>query len=292
MTHQPGICSLLAALGLLAIVAPAAALDNPLEERATFDVLGRLTDFPGKTALPCPAQTGRTVVLLLIGQSNGGNHAEQRHVSAYGDRVLNHFAGRCYIAASPLLGTTGAKGESWTLLGNKLIAAGFADRVVLIPAGIGATSIRRWQRGGDLNGMLLSVLDGVRPRYRITHVLWHQGESDFVEQTSRNDYVAMFASLVESLRQRGVDAPVFPSVATRCPNGPVWFPDNPTAEAQRALPDRARKIFPGVNTDTLLGPADRDAGCHFTATGQEKFAQAWLGVLRRNHPVGFLDRIN
>jgi hypothetical protein len=297
MPHERKIRRLIAALGLLIVVVMGGAYRaslhlwpfSPPEKRVTHDALGRLTDFPGKAALPCPVQSAGTMVLLLIGQSNTGNHAEQRHASAYGDRVLNYFAGKCFVAASPLLGTSGEAGESWTLLGNQLVAAGLADRVVLIPAGLGGTSIRRWQQGGDLNGMLLSVLDEARPRYRITHVLWHQGESDFVDKTTQKDYATMFASLVDSLRNKGVAAPVFASVTTMCPLSSGWFPGNPTALAQQALPDRARRIFAGLNTDVLLGPADRNSGCHFTRTGQEKFAQAWFDILRRSQHAGIAD---
>lgn len=260
--------------------------NNPPNSGATYGDFDRLTNFPGKLAIPCPAQTARTMVLLLIGQSNTGNHAEMRYISEYGDKVLNSFGGKCFLAASPLLGTTGEGGESWTLLGNKLIAAGLADRVVLIPAGIGATSIQRWQQGGDLNDMLLAVLDEVRTHYRITHVLWHQGETDFFNKTSKSNYTAMFSSLVDSLRQHGVEAPIFPSVATRCVKGPAWFPDSPTAQAQQALPDKARNIFRGVDTDTLLTLADREDTCHYKKSGQEKFANAWLEVLRAHSSAG------
>lgn len=270
---------------LLAMAALSATVSAHADEpRAVFDIGGRLTQFPGKTVTPCPAQTPRTLVLLIAGQSNTANYAEARHVSAHGDRVLNYFAGACTVAASPLLGTAGDRGESWTLLGNKIIAAGIADRVVLIPTGIGATAIRLWQQGGTLNPMLMQVVDEAQKRYRITHVLWHQGESDFADGTSKQAYRAGFSSLVESLRRHGVDAPIFPSVATRCPHGPVWYRANLTAEAQRSLPDRARGIFPGVDTDSLLGPADRDFGCHYTASGQEIFAAAWLDVLRKHAP--------
>ncbi len=248
--------------------------------QSTSDDHFRLTRFLGKTAIACPPQTDKTMVLLAIGQSNAANHQGQRYVSAYGDRVVNYFDGKCFIAASPLLGASGLMGESWTLLGNKLIAAGMADRVVLIPAAIGATKIERWAPGGDLNLMLMAALDEVKPHYGITQVLWHQGESDYGQRTPKEDYVRMFSGLVRSLRHRGVTAPIFPSVATTCEYDPQWVADNPIALAQQSLADKAGNVIPGVNSDALVGAMDRYDGCHFSATGQEKFAEAWVAVLR------------
>src|SRR5262249_21721009 len=79
--------------------------------------------------------------------------------------------------------------------------------------------------------------------------------------------------------EQGVDAPVFVSVASRC--APDWMPDNPVALAQRALPSPDKGILPGVDADALITEADRYDGCHFAASGQEKFASAWADLLRR-----------
>ena len=246
---------------------------------AAFDTYGRLTGYPGKKAVACPAQDRKTAVLLLIGQSNTGNHAEQKHTSAFGAKLLNYFNGKCYVAGSPLLGTTGSAGESWTLLGSKLLKAGSFGKVILVPAGINGTPISRWQKGGDLNEMLMGVLDAVRKRYRITHILWHQGEVDFMIKTGEGDYQRMFGSLLSSIRDRGIEAPMFASVATKC--APDWNADNPTARAQKALPSPGQKVFAGVDTDSLVGDADRYDTCHFGASGQEKFAQAWFDIIKR-----------
>lgn len=266
----------------LALACVAGAYSHAADSRlqsAEFDGFGRLTSYPGKKAIACPAQDRKTAVLLLIGQSNTANHAEQKHTSASGANVLNHFDGKCYLAESPLLGTTGIAGESWTLLGNKLLASSSFVKVILVPAGISGTPISRWQKGGDLNEMLMGVLAATLKRYRITHILWHQGEVEFIIKTGEDDYKRMFGSLLSSIRERGIDAPMFVSVATRC--APDWQADNPTARAQKALPSLGQKVYSGVDTDTLVGDADRYDTCHFGATGQEKFAQAWLDVINR-----------
>ena len=83
------------------------------------DSVGRLTSYAGKIEIQCPKQTERTAVILIAGQSNAANSAAQRHNTRYPDRVLNFARGRCYLAASPLLGSTGFAGEYWTSDGGR-----------------------------------------------------------------------------------------------------------------------------------------------------------------------------
>jgi hypothetical protein len=247
-------------------------------ERPRRDNFSRITLYPGKARIPCPAQDERTAVLLLIGQSNMANQAERRHASSHGERIVNFYGAECYAAASPLLGATGTAGESWTLAANKLIENGAADRVILIPAAVGGTPIQRWRKGADINTSMSAIIRDVQLTYRITGVIWNQGESDFRNHTSHDAYRRMFLSLVASLREQGVDAPVFVSVASRCTSD--WTPDNPVSLAQRGLPSPEHGIYPGVDSDALITGADRYDGCHFAASGQEKFASAWAELLR------------
>ena len=252
---------------ILKIIEPGADTPPLLE----FDKYRRLIGYPGKVEIPCPEQTSTTMVLLIIGQSNAANVAGQRYTSEHGPKVLNYFDGSCYIASSPLLGANNSAGESWTLLGNKLISAGLADTVILVSSAIGRSTVERWS-SGDLSVMLDDVLKELQ--YGITYVLWHQGEQDFVVNTPSDDYVQAFQTIASRFT-----APVFVSVASWCGLSPDWTPDNPTANAQRALPDGV-KIFAGVDTDTLMDHEDRYEDCHFSGSGQEKFADAWVSILQ------------
>jgi Carbohydrate esterase, sialic acid-specific acetylesterase len=117
-------------------------------------------------------------VLLIIGQSNSANHADKKFTTQFPQSVFNYFEGKCYIASSPLLGATGEGGEFITPLADKLISVGAYKSVVIVSSGIGGTPISRWQKDGDLNEMLLSTLKRANQKYKITHVIWHQGESD------------------------------------------------------------------------------------------------------------------
>jgi hypothetical protein len=253
--------------------------------RYTFDDKERLIGDESKTAVTCPTQTDRTAVLLILGQSNAANYGGQRHRSNYGARVVNAFDKRCFIAASPLLGSTNTKGEYWTLLGNKLIASGQNDNVILAPLAYGGSEVARWATGGDFNPLLVDTVKQLHDSgYRITSVHWVQGEADLVLGTPAEAYQERFMSMVDTLRRHGVEAPVYISIASKClepSNGGFkeHIPDNAIVRAQLALSKSGHGILKGVNSDALLDGDDRYDDCHFGGSAAEKVSQAWLNLL-------------
>jgi hypothetical protein len=258
---------------------PAASL---MAERFEKDALERLVGDAHKSPTPCPPQGSRTAVLLLLGQSNAANSGGQRYRSTQGARVLNFHAGRCFLAESPLLGSTGFNGEHWTLLGDALVTAGVLDTVVLVPAAFGGTEIAQWLPGSRLDRALRETIAGIRSAgYRTTHVLWHQGEHDAFHRTDQQTYTGRFLALLDTLRSEGVTAPVLVSVATKCSILRSHAADNPVQIAQRSLPAIAPGVYAGVDTDALLNDIDRYDDCHFSASGQRKVADAWLEILRK-----------
>ncbi|WP_326883122.1 sialate O-acetylesterase [Rhizobium beringeri] len=254
--------------------------------RYTFDDKERLIGDESKTLVNCPTQTDRTAVLLILGQSNAANDGGQRHRSDYGARVVNAFDKRCYIAASPLLGSTDTKGEYWTLLANNLIASGQYDSVILAPLAYSGSEVARWATGGDINPVLVDTVKELRDSgYRITSVLWVQGEKDLVIGTTAEAYQERFMSMVDTLRQHGVEAPVYISIASKClepSNGGFkeHIPDNAIVRAQLALSKSGHGIREGVNSDELLDGEDRYDDCHIGGTGAEKVSRAWMNLLR------------
>ncbi|MHC2456587.1 hypothetical protein ACVMIX_003228 [Rhizobium leguminosarum] len=254
--------------------------------RYAFDDKERLIGDESKTLVTCPTQTDRTAVLLVLGQSNAANDGGQRHRSNYGARVVNAFDKRCFIAASPLLGSTDTKGEYWTLLGNNLIASGQNDSVILAPLAYSGSEVARWAKGGDLNPVLVDTVKQLQDSgYRITNVLWVQGEKDLVIGTTAETYQKQFMSMVDTLRQHGVEAPVYISIASKClepSNGGFkeHIPDNAIVRAQLALSKSGHGIREGVNSDALLDGDDRYDDCHIGGTGAEKMSEAWLNLLR------------
>ena len=276
--------------GLMALVAVGACLyahdlwsGNPprnaaLPGVAAYDGHRRLVGYPGKTETPCLPATARTAVILAIGQSNIANHAAVRVATRHPKTVLSYFDGKCHVAGSPMLGASGDGGEFLTLLADRLIDDDVYRSVIIVPSGIGGTPIALWRRNGQLNDMLLRTLKGLPPGYKVTQVLWQQGESDFLLATPPADYVASFRSLVDVLAENGVDAPLYISISTKC--GP-WTANNPIAVAQRSLID-GRRVFLGIDSDGLLGAKDRYDDCHLSESGQRKTAAAYAEAIKRS----------
>lgn len=248
-----------------------------IRHHGQIDPFGRLLRYPDKIAIGCPPQDDHTAVLLLLGQSNAANYQGQRYQSP-DNQVLNFSDGACYRAGSPLLGADGDKGESWTLLGRKLIDAGLYHTVILIPAAIGGSVVRRWAEGGDLHAMLDDTVRTSKLLYTVTAVLWDQGNTDFNQHTTEAAYRRDLGGLIAGLRRAGITAPVFIS---RCSLGhPDWTEDNPVARAQASLLDDRQAIFAGPNTDRDITKRDRYDDSHFGASGQEIFAEGWVRALR------------
>ncbi len=234
---------------------------------------------PPRAERPLGTLPARTMVALVFGQSNAANSGVGRGVGGPG--VYNFHKGKLYEARDPLLGATGGGGSVWTRLGPKLLGGDDYDAVVFAPVAVGGTAIREWTVGGELHPPLLkTVADLNRAGLLPTHLLWHQGETDNRAGTSGRDYREMFLRMLGSLRGRGVRAPVYVSVATRCG---TTEPSEALRAAQRGLVSAARNIRPGPDTDAL-GPGSRSDGCHFSEGGLERYADLWLAALSVPYP--------
>ncbi|NGP53673.1 sialate O-acetylesterase [Thioalkalivibrio sp. XN8] len=244
-----------------------------------FDAIGRLVADASKTEAKCPVQTDKLGVLLVIGQSNAANHAEYKYQSSELAGVYNYFDGKCYEASSPLLGSTGRGGEWLSRVASHLVSRGVYEEVVVVSSAITSTPVARWAAGNDLNEMLRSVVANVRPIYRVTDVVWHQGESDH-RYTFTETYEAMFLSMLSTLRGEGVQAPIFLSIASTCGED-LKYPNRVT-EAQTRLA-QLDGVEIGVNTDELLTMEMRYDTCHFARDGQESAALELAQIIADYH---------
>ena len=246
-----------------------------------FDNFNRLVESSRHTEIPCPSQNKKTGVLVAFGQSNSANHAEYKFSEDELDGVINYFNGRCYSAQSPLLGATGADGEWISLTAKKLIEAGVYEEVIVVSSGIGGTPVMRWADGNDLNNMFKDVLQALLKEYRVTDLVWHQGESDRV-YTHTDVYETYFMSMVNSVRDIGIDAPIFVSIASICGEEGSWLYPNRVTAAQTRLSDN-EGLELGVNTDEVVPIELRYDKCHFGKVGQELAASALAGNIVEFH---------
>ncbi|MBT8542182.1 sialate O-acetylesterase [Polynucleobacter paneuropaeus] len=170
-----------------------------------------------------------------------------------------------------MLGATGDGGQFLTPLADKLIENNAYKSVVIVPSGIAGTPISHWKKGGDLNKMLIETISQLLKTYRPTHIVWHQGESDFINKASALVYAQSFQSLKKSLNDFGVNSPLFISISTQC-SQLDWTATHSTSDGQKTLL-KTNGIFLCANTEILLSESDRAADkCHFSESGLDKVA--------------------
>lgn len=266
------------------LISQARALDHsPTSKMDTTDEFRRNTDLTNKTQLSCPSQNKRTGIILVIGQSNSANYGELYTTIANQSAVFNYWNGACYDALPPLLGASGNGGSFAPLLASKLISDGVYDKVVIVSSGIGGTNVARWGAGGDLHAMLRGVLRNLAKDYAITDVIWHQGEADFIRNTSSAEYQGQFRSLVAMIREHSPNAvDIYIAIASRChaSSKNPWRPDNATTEAQMSLV-AAGVAFLGVDSDELISDDRRLSDkCHLNLAGEDALANAYAEAIR------------
>lgn len=234
----------------------------------------------GKQVFPLEVTEGSTV-LFTFGQSNAANHGQEQYTPK--NKVYNYCKGTVYDGKDPLVGPTGGGGSVWTRLADMMIDSGMADSVTITAIAVGATDIASWAEGGFLHGMLTESIDrmladGIVPDY----ILWHQGESDNIANTSVENYVKRFESIRKVFRDRGITAPIYIAVASYHPaciaddNGI----DKNVRNAQKLLAKKYKDIYLGPDTDKFDRCVYRHDGVHFSSKGLEAHAKAWLKAFK------------
>lgn len=252
------------------------------EAGVLFTAMNKLKEWAeNQNALPLEKAQG-SLVLFTFGQSNSANHGQGLYQSQ--KEVYNYFDGKLYRAADPLIGATGEGGSVWTRLGDKLVEAGMAEKVTVVPIGVGGVRVGAWAKGGELHDLLIRTVeqlkkDQIEPDY----ILWHQGETDNILNTPKADYIRMFETIRDVFRSRGIQAPIVIAQASYHPA--CLDEDNGNSAeiraAQKALADQYPDIYLGPDTDQLNLLWQRADGIHFSTKGQDLHADMWLESLKQ-----------
>jgi len=193
------------------------------------------------------------------------------------------------VANDPQPAPDGSDGGSiWPPVGEQLLKE-FGVPIAFANVGFGATSATQWLPVGHLHQRLRDV--GIRlGNFRA--VLWQQGESDVLAQTTTEDYAA---NMIEIERAASEDWKFQPTwLLAKSTHHPTVY-DNPTGEtAIRNAIDALAKIKPfqiGPDTDTLRrgNRGGINTRQHFSPLGQQNAANMWSDILKSfiQKPVTF-----
>jgi hypothetical protein len=149
--------------------------------------------------------------------------------------------------------------------------------------GYGGTSTAQWQPDASdgkpdpketLFGWMMTRIQQLGPG-GFRAVLWHQGESDGINNVSADDYVTRMSRIIKtSKEQAGWEFPWFIAQVSYI---------NPERVKIEAIRDAQKKIWDagtaleGPDTDTLVGDSrDHDGkGIHFSPKGLKTHGEMW-----------------
>jgi hypothetical protein len=221
----------------------------------------------------------KTMIALTFGQSNAGNYGKNAY-TPHNAFVFNFYNGKLYTAKDPLIGTAGKGGSVWTRLGDQLIDSGLYNKVIFVPIAVGGSAIERWGSGDCFKKLqqTLNILDSLH--IRLTHIFWHQGETDNILNTSKAKYKENLAAIFQAL-QKYQSADFYVSVASYHPVAiakPLGV-DNVIRDAQKEFINENKGVLAGPDTDTLIHAIHRHDSVHFSDFGMSIFAQQWLNAI-------------
>lgn len=215
------------------------------------------------------------LVLLVLGQSNAGNHGLAGQSRSLSVQVMD--AGVCAVATDPLPGATGRGSSLWSLLPDKLRELGLTGPVVLQLLAVDATTLDDWVRDGSPLRQRLQTTLAANARSGLSPalVLWQQGEADARAGTSAQAYRQGLQALASLLAEQGIAAPVLLAQSTVCRSAPAA----PLRQAVGALISQDTRFAAGPDTDALNQAGQRHDGCHWSDAGRTAATQAWANAI-------------
>jgi hypothetical protein len=222
-------------------------------------------------------------VYLTAGQSNSANYGSPAGVCA-DDRVssYNYSNGVWAKAADPMPGATGEWGSVWTRLGD-LLAARDNIPIAFACMGQGSSQVSDWVPGSGGSALITAAVQAF-PVNGFRAFLWHQGESDAIENTTPAVYQSRLNSVISQSRvDAGWSVPWYISEASFHPYTNLTQ-EEPVVAGQRRVIEGDALVFPGPVTDDfhLTGGVGHDTpgwDVHFNAAGLADFAAQWVAIL-------------
>jgi hypothetical protein len=233
----------------------------------------------------------RTLTLIVAGQSNHANSSDSEYTPTNaGVLNLSIFDGQLYRAKDPLLGCSAGlsvTGQGFVggnvagRLGDRIIDAGYAERVVLVTIAVDASSIQNWAPNRT------PPIANLTHRWDVTKrrldmlgltadaILWHQGETDAAQAGVTSAlYVQWMGEMAAYCRALGLTCPWFVCQATHP------YTTNATAiRAGQAATVDGVYFFSGPDTDTIGSAGRQVDDTHFNASGNDTFGRLWMTSL-------------
>lgn len=233
----------------------------------------------------------RTAVFIAFGQSlaasfGGGPVYVPTHAAKIDQ--ISIFDGGCYGYADPILGaqysiksgtlnTVGNGGSNWGRMADRLIDAGWCDRVIMIPIAVGGTSAAQWDPYSNELYPRLAVASRRAKALglTVTAVLSQIGEQDNWIQTQQAPWAGSMLNIINAQAAEGFTSPWLIAKSTHYISQTVA--GSVVSPMVRAAVDsivNGKNIMAGPDIDTL-GDAYRYDLAHMNSSGLDASSDLW-----------------
>ncbi len=168
----------------------------------------------------------------------------------------------------------------WPKLGD-FLAAELDVPIAFVPVGVGSSTVSPWTpSANDHYPHLRNAVEHFGP-HGFKAVLWHQGETDSFNRTSKSAYGAdLEAVIAQSRVDAGWNLRWYVALVSHIIQG--GSPD--IIAAQQQVIDADSNVFVGAATDVLVGTDEnadvyRTDGTHFSAVGLTAHARLWFDAI-------------
>jgi hypothetical protein len=265
--------------GLVLLVLGGAAIASYQSYRKTANLSKRIAGIatPKSPAVPCATEQGRVGrSVLILGQSNGGNHARPPSAEPNPPVFRAFYDGQCYNVTRTLPGGTGL-GVSLFSFASILQGAPPAQSPLLITLAVDSTPISDWITDTPMQRALIKLATQLaQATIQPTVILWQHGENDTRAGMPAAVYEAGLLRLRAQLDDLRLTAPLVAARSTRCRHGQGEYVREAIDKAAQAH----ARIIVGPDFDDLAG-AYRVADCHFSASGAQAAGDRWSLWLAR-----------
>lgn len=236
------------------------------------------------------------ITVATFGQSNSGNSVLPKATIEIPKNLIQYdwTTKKCYEYKEPLLPEGGNGGNVITYTAIQ-IAKNTSKPVVVIPFGVGGTSILEWAYGWlsyQQDFALSSIKNsGLSPKI----FLWHQGESDarvnglnpddlkkvpYIKPRlerrefglSKKSYADALQKVVDKTKQYFPDSYFGIALVSKCSGRNQW---EPIREGQREIANKNKNTFVSADSDKIYTEETRYDKCHFSKEGAQELGNEY-----------------
>ncbi|NVK31834.1 MAG: discoidin domain-containing protein [Gammaproteobacteria bacterium] len=215
-------------------------------------------------------------IFLMAGQSNSANFGKPAQVPSY-DQILALGTDRFWqTAVDPQPNATGTNGSAWPAMGDRLYEK-LGIPIGVVATGQGGTRVGQWHSSLYQSRLKPVIEDLGTDGFRA--ILWHQGESDSIANTSAENYQTLLNQVIAWSREdAGFQVPWGVALASFHPKS-TESAEQAVIAGQQAVIDNTPSVFKGAETNDYGERGFLRDGVHFTAAGLQHHGQQWAELL-------------